>query len=112
MWKKAAFNCIIEFTIVFGLRVTAPIHGFCTSRGNNVSLRKFDHTIHYNLIVLDREFATTFRCFHCIVPSSLMSSVIVLVMTFHIAPNHIAHVSPLFASTTQHVRSPNYIVTK
>ena len=112
MWNKAVINCIIEFTIVFGLRVTALIHGFCTSRGNNVSLRKFDHTNHYNFIVLDREFATIFLCFHCIVRSFLMSSAIVLVMTFHIAPNHIAHVFSLFASTTQHVRSPNYIVTK
>ena len=90
MWKKAAFNSIIGFTIVFGLRVMAPINGFCTSRGNNVSLRKFDHTIYYKFIVSDREFATTFRCFHCIVLSSLMSWAIVLVMTFHIARNHAA----------------------
>ena len=52
--------------------------------------------IHYNFIVLDREVATTFRCLHCIVPSSLMSWAIVLIMTFHIAPNHIAHGFPLY----------------
>ena len=55
-------------------------------------------TIHYNFIVLDRAVATTIRCLHCIVPFSwtLMFWAIVLIMTFHIAPNHIAHGFPLY----------------
>ena len=57
----------------------------CMGKGN---------TVHYHFGALDREFATTSQCFHCIVPSSVMSWAIVRPMTFDIAPNYIPQCFP------------------
>ena len=66
--------------------------------------------IHYNFIGLDREFATPLWSPHCIVPSSLMWWAIVLTMTFHIAPKHIAHGFPLYHMCTTNIQHQTDVI--
>ena len=81
----------------------------CMGKGWPKSMGK-GNTIQYSFIVLDREVATTFWCFHCIVPSSLVSWAIVLISTFHIIPNHIAHGFLLYHMCTTNMQHQTTVI--